>query len=97
MGSHTEGLLNKLPALATCLCGEARVDSYDLMSSVLSFGLKDIEKCAPTGVYDALGKVMVLDHITDSQIFHHNALIAFSIGFSRLEMMVTTLPIDLQV
>ena len=40
---------------------------------------------------------MVLDHVGDSQIFHHNTLIAFGIGLSRLEMMISTLAIDLQM
>src|SRR5438128_1448394 len=41
--------------------------------------------------------MMVLDHVGDLKVFDHNMLIAFSIGFRRLEMMVTPLASNLQV
>ena len=67
------------------------------MSGTFSLGFKKSEECAPTGVHDGFRQVMVLDHVGDSQIFHHNTLIAFGIGLSRLEMMISTLAIDLQM
>ncbi len=40
---------------------------------------------------------MVFDHVADLKVFHHNALIAFGIGFRRLEMMIAPLSMDLQM
>ena len=97
MRANREGLLNKLPTVATCLCGEARVDSDDLMSSVCSFGFKDSQERAPGSIMDAFSKVMVLDHVGDLKVFYCNQLIAFSIGFSRPEMMVTALAGNLEM
>ena len=97
MRANTEQLVNKRSTIATCLGGEARVDSYHVMSSILSFGFKDSEECAPTGVQDGFRQVMVLHHRGDLKVFYHNALIAFSIGFGRLEMMIPSLALDLEV
>ena len=97
MCTHTEGLLHPFPTVAARLSGEARVDSDHLMSSILSLGFKDVEERAPTGVQDGFRQMTILDHVGDSQSFHHNTLIAFGISFSRLEMMIATLAIDLQM
>jgi len=67
------------------------------MPSSCSLVTEDGEKRAPTGVHDGLREMVVLDHVRDLKVFYRNPLIALSIGLSRLEMMVTTLPIDLQV
>jgi hypothetical protein len=40
---------------------------------------------------------VVLDHIPDGQVFNHNTPIAFGIRFSYLEMVISTLPVHLQV
>src|SRR2546423_5384469 len=41
--------------------------------------------------------MMVFDHVADLKVFRHNALIAFGIGFRRLEMMIAPLSMDLQM
>ena len=97
MSTNTQGLLNQCPAVAACLCREAWVHSDHLMSGTCSLGFEDIEKRAPTGVQDALGEMVIFHHGTDSQVFHHNTLKAFSIGLSYLEMVISTLTIDLQM
>ncbi len=97
MGSHAQRLLHNLTTLVAFLRGETRIHSDYLVSGTCSLNLKNVEKRAPTGVYDALGKVMVLDHIGDLKVFYRNTVIAFSIRLRCLKVMVTTLPIDLQV
>ena len=97
MRSHRQRFLYDLSTLATLLCRKARIDSNHLMSGTCSLGFEDIEKRAPTGVQDALGEMVIFHHGTDSQVFHHNTLKAFSIGLSYLEMVISTLTIDLQM
>jgi hypothetical protein len=65
MGANTQTPMDECATTATCLGGGARVDSDHLMSSLLSFGFKNGEKCAPGGVHDAFGQVMVFDHPRD--------------------------------
>ena len=52
MRPYTERLVNQFPTVAACLGGEARIDSDHSMSSILSFGFKDVEERAPGGVQD---------------------------------------------
>ena len=79
MRAHTQALLNECATVATPLCREARAHSDHLMSSVLSFGFKDIEECTPTGVHDGFRQVMVLDHVDDLKVFYGNMVILFGI------------------
>lgn len=97
MCANTQGLLNKLPTLAAYLCRETRVHPNHLMSSILSFGFKNGEKRTPRGVHDGLRQVMVFHHVGDLKVFNDHAVIAFRIGFRRLEMMIAALPIDLEM
>ncbi len=97
MRTNTEGLLNKLPTVTACLCGIAGVHSHDLMTSSCSLLFKNVEECAPTGIQNGFRQVMVLDHIRDGKVLNRNALVAESIGLSCLEVMVSTLAVDLQV
>lgn len=97
MRTNTQGLVQKCATVATHLCGEARVHSYHLMSSVLSFGFKDGEECAPTGVTDGFRKQMVLDHVEDTQVLNHNVMIAFRVLFGGLEMEITALTSNLEM
>ncbi len=97
MGTHRQTLLHDLSTLVACLRGEVRVDSYHLVTGSLSLILKNSEKRAPTGVHDGFGKLMVLHHSGDSQVFNDNALIGLSIRLGRLKVMVTTLTVDLEM
>ena len=97
MGSYRQRFLYDLTTLVTFLTGEARVHSYHLMTGSCSLVTEDVEECAPTGVHDALGQMMVLDHVGDLKVFYRNTLIAFSIGFRRLEMVITALAIHLEM
>ncbi len=60
MCTNTQGLLHKLPTVATCLCREAWVHSDDLMTSSCSLVFKDGEELAPRGVQDGFRQLMVL-------------------------------------
>ena len=97
MSTNTQGLLNKLPAMTACLCREARVDSYHLMTGTFSLVTQDSEKCAPTGVHDALREMVVFHHVRDLKSFNRNHLIAFGIGLGCLEMVIAPLSVDLQM
>jgi hypothetical protein len=97
MRTHAQGLLNERPAVAACLCGEARIDSDHLMSSTCSLGFKESEKCAPTGVHDGFREMMVLDHMTDSQVFDTDTMIVLAILPGYLKVEVTTLASNLEM
>ena len=97
MGTYRQRLLYNLTACMAFLAGEARIDSYHLVTGSLSLLFKDSKKRAPTGVHDRLSKMMVLDHVRDSQVFNGNALIPLSIRFSHLKVMIAALPLNLEM
>lgn len=94
MSSHREALLDVLPASAALLRREARGDSYHRMTGSLSLIREDSENCAPTGVVNALGQVMVSHHPSDMQVFNADTTIAFSIALGGLEVKVAALAAD---
>ncbi len=97
MGTNAQALLNTFATVATGLCGGARIDSDHLMSSIFSFGFKDVEKRAPGGVHDAFRQAMVFDHPCDMQILNRNAMISFGVRFGGLEVEIAALPSDLEM
>ena len=97
MGSYRQTLLYDLPTVVTLLACETRVHSYNLMPSTCSLCAENIEKRAPAGVHDGFSEMVIFDHMTDSQVFYHNALIAFGIGLGCLEMVISPLSIDLEM
>lgn len=97
MRTDTEGLLYQFPTVTACLCGETGVHSDDLMTSSCSLIFKDVEERAPRGIQDGFCEMMVFDHIADSQVFYYNVVIAKSIGFGCLEMVIAALPMDLEM
>ncbi len=97
MRTHTEGLLNQFPTVAACLCGEARIDSDHSMSSVLSFGFKDVEERAPTGVHDGFRQMMIFHHPIDVEVLNSNMVILLGVLFGHFEVEITALPLDLQM
>ena len=97
MCTNTQGLLHKLPTVATCLCREAWVHSDDLMTSSCSLVFKDGEELAPRGVQDGFRQLMVLDHSGDSKVFDHEMVIVLGVLLRHLELMVTALTVDLQM
>ena len=86
MRTHRERLLNKLPTVATGLCGIAGVHSNHPMSGLLSFGTEDSKELTPTGITNRFGKMVVLDHVIDSQVFHGYPMIGLSILLGRFEV-----------
>ncbi len=97
MGSYRQTLLYDLPTVVTLLACETRVHSYDLVPSTCSLCTENIEERAPAGVHDGFSEMVIFDHMTDSQVFYHNALIAFGIGLGCLEMVISPLSIDLEM
>ncbi len=97
MSANTERLWNTLSTVAACLCREARVDSNDLMSSVLSFGFKHVEEGAPTGITNRFGQMMIFHHPTDIQVFNRNTMVLFSVWLGHFEMEIAALTGNLQV
>ncbi len=97
MGAHRQRLLDNLPTLVALLRGEARIDSHDLMTSSCGLILKDVEECTPRGVENALRHMMIFHHVGDLKVFHGYVVILFHIPFRRLEMVISALPLDLQV
>jgi hypothetical protein len=97
MGSYRQTFLDHLPTLVTFLTGETRGHSHHLMTSSCSLIFKDVEEGAPRGVENALRQMMIFHHVGDLKVFHSNGVILFSIPFGHLEMVISALPVDLQV
>jgi hypothetical protein len=91
MGTHTEGLLNKLPTVAACLRGETWIHSYHSMTSPCSLLFKKSEELTPCGIQDALRKVMVLYHMSDLQVLSRDMVIGLCILFGNFEMVIAAL------
>ncbi len=97
MGTHRQTLLYDFPTLVTFLAGETRVYSNDLMTSSCSLIFKDSEEVSPRGIENAPGQMVILYHVGDLKVFHSNVVIPLRIPFRGLEMVISALPIDLQV
>jgi hypothetical protein len=97
MGTNRQTLLDDFSTLMTFLAGETRGHSNDFMPSTCSLGTEKIEERAPTGVHDALGKMVIFHHVPDSQVFNSNVVIAFGIRFSCLEVVISPLTMDLEM
>ncbi len=54
VSTNRQTFLDHLATLVTLLRGEARVDSYDLVTSSCSLVFQDLEKRAPTSIQDRL-------------------------------------------
>ncbi len=59
MGTHRERFLDDFSTPVAFLAGESRINSHDLMSSIRSFGFKDVKKRAPTGITDGFGQMLI--------------------------------------
>ena len=90
MGTYRQALLYNLPTLMTLLTGETRVHSNNLMTSSCGLLLKDVEECAPRGVENALGQMVIFHHVGDLKVFHRNVVILFSIALRRLELVISS-------
>jgi len=97
MRPHTERLVNQFPTVAAGLSGEARIDSDHSMSSILSFGFKDVEERAPGGVQDGFGQMMIFHHRINIEVLNGNLLILLAVRFGYFEVEITALPLDLQM
>ena len=97
MGSHRQTHLHDLTTLVAFLRGETRVHSDDLMSSTLSLDFKYVEERAPRGVHDALGQMVILDHIGNLQVLYGNVVIVCSVRLGRLVVKIPPLPGDLEM
>src|SRR5271157_5571698 len=97
MRTYRQRLLHHLSTCVTFLRCEARIDSSHTMPGSFSLVTEDGEKCAPTGVHDALREMVIFHHVRDLKVFNGNQLIAFGVRFRGLEMVIAALPLDLQV
>src|SRR5437899_7835282 len=97
MGTYRQTLLDQFATVEALLCGETGVHSDDLMSGAFSLGSKDIEEGTPASVQDGFRQMMVFHHSGDLKVFNDNMMIALGIGLGRLEMVISTLPGNLQV
>ena len=97
MGANTQTFLNVFAAPAALLRREVRGNSYHHMTSSFSLICEDIEKCAPTGIVNALSEMMVLNHTCDVQIFNTDAAVPLRVLLRCLEMEVAALTADLKV
>ncbi len=97
MRTNTQTLLDEFATLAALLRGEVRIHANHLMSSLFSFGFKDVEKGTPRGIHDGLRKMMVLDHIRDVKVLNGNMMVLLGVVFGRLKVEITALTIDLQM
>lgn len=97
MGSYRQTFLDNFPTLMTFLRGVPWVHSSHLMTSSCSLVTQNIEECAPRGVENALRQLVIFDHVRDLKVFYSNDLIAVSVLFGCLEMVITALSVDLQM
>src|SRR5712691_1291747 len=97
MGTHRKRLLDHLTTAKALLRGVAGVHSNHLMSGACSLGSENVEERTPGGVHDAFSEIMILNHRVDGEFLDGDELIVLSVGFGRLEVEVTALPLDLQV
>ena len=97
MGTYRQRFLHDLPTLETFLRGEVGTHSYHLMTSSFSLFTQDIEKCAPTGVHDALCQGVILDHVENNQVLNSDDAVLFRILLSRLIVIIPSLPLDLEM
>ncbi len=97
MRTYRQTLLYDLTTFVTFLAGEARIDSYYLMTSSCSLIFKDVEECAPTGVHDALSEGMVLYHVENLKLLNSNHLILFGVLSGRLILKITALTSALEM
>jgi hypothetical protein len=91
MGSHRQTLLHDLSTFEALLRGEARIDSYHLMTSTCSLLFKKSEKCAPTSIHDALGQGMILDHVENDQVLNSDHVVLFRVLFGSLIVVIPSL------
>src|SRR2546421_6409299 len=96
MGTYRQALLYNLPTLVTLLTGETRVHSNNLMTSSCGLILKDVEECAPRGVENALGQMMIFHHVGDLKGFNSNVAILSGIALRSLVLLTSPLPLSLK-
>ena len=73
------------------------MDGDDPATGACCLVRQDDEERAPPRVTDALRQMMVLDHSTDVQIFHFDALVLIYQLYCLFEMKISSLPLHLQM
>lgn len=93
MGSSREGFCFDRPALRAGLRSAARIDQYDISTSVCSFVLNKLDKDGPRGVVNGPGEHTFLQpsHI---KVFKRNPLIARDQGVRELVKVIPPLTSD---
>ena len=97
MRTNTQGFLNNLTAVIALLRRVTGVHSYDCVSSTFSLGREDSEELSPASIVNTDRVVMVLDHVSDAQVFYDDMMITICVLFCYFELVVSSLPIDLEM
>jgi hypothetical protein len=69
MPADGQALLNQTATARARLSGERRIDRDDSLTGACRLEGKDAQECRPARIGDALGEVVIPDHIADLQAF----------------------------
>jgi amphi-Trp domain-containing protein len=97
MGPHRQTFLDPHPTAATVLGGIGGWHGDDATASVCCFAFEDGPELCPAGITDALGQVVVLDHVGHLQVFKIDDLVVAHQLERRFMLEVAPLPVDLLV
>lgn len=97
MSTDGKRLLNDRLALKAPLTRKVRRYLHNSRSSVLGFEREYVDEIRPTCVGDCLSKVVVLQHVLDSQILDRDEGVAVNVLPRRLVSVVGALALDLEV
>src|SRR5262249_14756247 len=95
MGAYAQALGHALPTAATVLAGELGRNRHHSPTGPFCLVCEDGTERCPPGIADALGEVMVPDHIADLQIFQVDRVVRAHQGEGRLVVEVAPLALDL--
>jgi len=79
------------------LTGETGIDSYHLVTSTFSLVTQNSEELSPACIKNAFRKRVILYHIGNLQVLYCNVVIGLSVLFRYLEMMITSLSVNLEM
>ena len=77
MNSHTQVFWNNPPASAACLCGVSGVHGNDSRTSLFHFVREQLPEHSQTRISSRQGKVRVLYHKVEGEIFNGNKAVIF--------------------
>jgi hypothetical protein len=75
MPADRQAFLRHDAAARTPLTGKRRIDRNNLSTGARCLVAQDGQECTPARIRDALGEVVILDHVADLQIFVKNCAV----------------------